>query len=101
MKYTRMTRLALTLTLILTLAGCGGSKQTSSSQAFSAPSSSPRVTITDEEREMTFTFTLEDTADGAVLIDTGDFGQAIIEECDPIDVVNALGQVGSQGESVN
>lgn len=55
------------------------------------------VTITDEEQGMTYTIELQASdEDGTLMIDTGDFGAAIMSPCEPVELVQTLDYVMSQ-----
>ncbi|MEA5060441.1 MAG: hypothetical protein EOM66_05355 [Clostridia bacterium] len=58
------------------------------------------ITITDYNNGLSFTFTMEAAEDDAVVIDTGDSGLAVMQECDPMEVLDAMQAISDYSEAL-
>lgn len=58
------------------------------------------ITVEDYNNGLSFTFTMEAAEGDSVVIDTGDSGYAVMQECDPIEVLEAMQSISDYSEAI-
>lgn len=58
------------------------------------------ITVEDYNSGLSFTFTMEAAEDDSVIIDTGDSGYAVMQECTPIEVLEAMQSISDYSEAI-